>query len=65
LRRHLRKDLSPLIHRVAWRAKHEFGGDEVCTLEEIANGRRLSGDVTTQLQGLPVRIGYTVDLDSG
>lgn len=65
MRRHVRKDLPALIRRVAWLAAHEFGGDEVCTLERTASGWRLAGEVAIAHRGRPARIGYTVDVDGG
>jgi hypothetical protein len=61
----VRKDLPALIRRVAWRAAHEFGGDEICTLEKATGGWRLSGDVAIARAGRPARIDYSVELDGG
>lgn len=60
----MREDVPPLI-RVAWHAGHEFGGDEICTVQRTATGWRLSGDVVTERDGHGLRIRYAIEADAG
>ena len=61
----MREDVPALIRRIAWRAIHDDGGDEVASLAETAGGWRLRGDAETSFEGRPVRIEWTVDTDAG
>jgi hypothetical protein len=49
--------------RVLWQADHQFGGAEVCELEEGPDGGSLAGTALTSRDGQPVRIEYRVAFD--